>query len=119
MKRLLIATTALTLLVAPMGGAFAKDWNDRHDNRGNAMMHRDDDDYRHDERRHDNGRHRGWYKGGRIEHDDWDRGVRVRDWDRYHLSRPPYGYEWRRVDDNYVLAAAATGLILGLALANQ
>jgi len=28
-ESLLIATTALTLLVAPMSGAFAKDWNDR------------------------------------------------------------------------------------------
>ena len=39
MKRLLIATTALTLLVAPLSEAFAQGWNnDRHDNgRPNAM----------------------------------------------------------------------------------
>jgi Ni/Co efflux regulator RcnB len=125
MKRLLIATTALTLLVAPMSGAFAKDWNDRHDDRGGAMMRHDNDrhdndrraDYRDD--RHDNGRHRGWYKGGRIDRSDWNRGYRVNDYRRYHLQAPPRGYEWRRVDNNYVLAAAATGLILGLVLANQ
>ena len=33
MKRLLIATTALTLLVAPMSAAFAQGRDDRHDDR--------------------------------------------------------------------------------------
>jgi Ni/Co efflux regulator RcnB len=122
MKRLLIATTALTLLVAPLSEAFAQGWNnnDRHDNgRPNAMamQHRDND--RHDNARNDNGRHHNWYKGGRIDRSDWNRGQRVSDYRRYHLQRPPRGYEWRRVDNNYVLAAAATGLIMGLVLANQ
>ena len=122
MKRLLIAATALTLLAAPLSEAFAQGWNDRHDNdrhdngRANAMMV----DRDHDRLgRHDNGRHNGWYKGGHIERHDWDRGTRVNDWRRYHLSRPPRGYEWRRVDNNYVLAAAATGLIAGLVLAGH
>jgi hypothetical protein len=30
------------------------------------------------------------------------------DWRRHHLRRPPRGYEWREVDGNYVLAAAAS-----------
>jgi Ni/Co efflux regulator RcnB len=107
MKRLLIATTVLTLLAAPLSGAFAQGWNDRHDDHrpGPAMMH-------------DNGRHNDWHKGGRIERNDWNRGQRV-DYRRYHLSRPPRGYEWRRVDNNYVLAAAATGLIAGLVIASH
>ncbi|HWU54237.1 MAG TPA: RcnB family protein [Rhizomicrobium sp.] len=116
MKRLLIATTALTLLAAPLSGAFAQGRSDRYDDhRPNAMMVRHDND-RFD--RHDNGRHNGWHKGGRIERRDWDRGVRV-DYRRYHLSQPPRGYEWRRVDNSYVLAAAATGLIAGLVLASH
>ena|SRR5882724_2987019 len=128
MKRLLIATTALTLLVAPLSSAFAQGRSGHHDDdRGNAMQRYDNDrrdDYRHDDDRrggyrHDNGRHRGWYKGGRIERDDWDRGVRVYEYRRYDLSPPPRGYEWRRVDDNYILAAAATGLIAGMVLAGH
>jgi len=131
MKRLLIATTALTLLVAPISEALAQGWNnDRHDNgRPGAMttQHRDNDrrdndrrdNYRNDNNRHDNGRHRGWYKGGHIDRSDWNRGYRINDYRRYHLQRPPRGYEWRRVDNNYVLAAAATGLIMGLVLANH
>lgn len=55
-------------------------------------------------------RHDEWHKGARISHDDWNRGERV-DWRAHHLRRPARGYEWRRVDGNYVLAAAATGLI--------
>ena len=125
MKRLLIATTALTLLVAPLSEAFAQGWdNNRHDNGrpGAVMQHRDNDrrdNYRHDNNRHDNGKHRGWYKGGHIDRSDWNRGYRVNDYRRYHLQRPPRGYEWRRVDNNYVLAAAATGLIMGLVIASQ
>ena len=128
MKRLLIATTALTLLVAPLSEAFAQNgnWNnDRHDNgRSNAMamQHQSNDrhdNYRQDNNRHDNGNHRGWYKGGRIDRNDWNRGQRVNDYRRYHLQRPPRGYEWRQVDNNYVLAAAATGLIAALVLANR
>ncbi len=143
MKRLLIATTALTLLVAPLSTAFAKgggghgdhgnamtmqrhdndrhdDYrggNDRHDNyRGGDGRH---DDYRVGNGRHDNGRHLGWYKGGRIERDDWNRGERINDYGYYRLSRPPLGYEWRRVDDNYVLAAVAGGLISSIIRANH
>ncbi len=106
MKRLLVATTVLTLLAAPIS-AFAQPG--RHDDHrpGNAMMMRGP------------GPQHNWRKGGRIGRDDWNRGTRVSDYGRYHLSRPPRGYEWRRVDNNYVLAAAATGLIAGLVLANQ
>src|SRR5215213_8440282 len=105
MKRLLIATTALTLLVAPLSEAFAQGWdNNRHDNgRSNTMMtqHRDNDrrdSYRHDNDRydnyrHDNGRHRGWYKGGHIDRGDWNRGYRINDYRRYRLQAPPRGYE--------------------------
>ncbi len=106
MKRLLLAATALSLLAAPMT-AFAQPGRDDHrnDNRPGMMMRGPS--------------HPDWHKGGRIGRDDWNRGQRVTDYNRYHLSRPPRGYEWRRVDNNYVLAAAATGLIAGLVLANQ
>ena len=110
MKRFLIATTAISLLIAPVSGAFAQGWdNSRHDDpRGNMMDRHDNND-----------NHRNWRKGGRIERNDWNRGQRVNDWQNRHLQRPPRGYEWRRVDNNYVLAAAASGLIAALVLANR
>lgn len=76
---------------------------------------------RYDDRRHYNrGYHRGWRdrsdwrRGGYVSYNDWNRGYYV-DYRRHrHLYAPPRGYEWRRVDNNYVLAAVATGLIAGL-----
>ncbi len=106
MKRLLVATTVLTLLAAPIS-AFAQPG--RHDDHrpgiGAAMR--------------GPGPSHNWRKGGRIGRDDWNRGARVSDYGRYHLSRPPRGYEWRRVDNNYVLAAVAGGLIASVIMANQ
>jgi Ni/Co efflux regulator RcnB len=106
MKRLLTSATALMILAAPVS-AFADNRHDDHrdDHRpGPAMMMK--------------GPNHNWQKGGRIERNDWNRGTRV-DYRRYHLSAPPRGYEWRRVDNNYVLAAAATGLIAGLVIAGS
>jgi Ni/Co efflux regulator RcnB len=113
MKTILKTTLALLMLAAPMSEAMAQGWNnnryERHDDRrGHSAM-----------RNHDNYGHHNWHKGGRIDRGDWNRGRRVSDWRRYHLQRPPRGYEWRRVDNQFVLAAAATGLIAALVLANQ
>ena len=55
-------------------------------------------------------RHDEWKKGSHIRQEDWSRGEKV-DYRHYHLQDPPRGYEWRQVDGNYVLAAAATGVI--------
>jgi Ni/Co efflux regulator RcnB len=35
----------------------------------------------------------------------------VTDWGRYHLRRPPAGYNWVQVGSEYLLISAATGLI--------
>jgi Ni/Co efflux regulator RcnB len=122
MKKFLTTAAAILMLAAPMSEAFAQGWNNsRNDN--NRYERQDD---RRDDRRgpsmmrpdHDNYGHRNWRKGGRIERHDWNRGQRV-DYRRYKLQRPARGYEWRRVDNNYVLAAAATGLIAALVIANS
>ncbi len=113
-----IATTAAALLVltGAAGSAAAQPHRDngrqeqRYDRQGNG--------------RHDNGRHLGWQKqqhkqwrkGGHIERSDWNRGARI-DYRRHHLNAPPRGYEWRQVDNSYVLAAVATGLIASILLA--
>jgi len=55
-------------------------------------------------------RHDEWRKGGKIAKADWNRGDHI-DYTHYHLQAPPHGYEWREVDGNFVLAAAATGVI--------
>jgi Ni/Co efflux regulator RcnB len=54
--------------------------------------------------------HDEWRKGATIHQEDWSRGQPV-DYHAHHLRKPPRGHEWRDVDGNYVLAAAATGVI--------
>jgi len=72
------------------------DRNDRND-RGNQRVSRHDDGPR-------------WSRGQRL--DDRYRTSRYAvNYRRHHLRTPPRGYQWRQVDNNYVLAAIATGLI--------
>lgn len=43
---------------------------------------------------------------------------RVNDWRDRGLYQPPSGHYWTRIDGNYVLIAAATGVIAGILLGN-
>ena len=61
--------------------------------------------------------HPEWHQGAKIAPADWGRGTPV-DYHAHHLRAPPHGYEWREVDGNYVLAAAATGLIASAIIAS-
>lgn len=75
--------------------------------------------HRYDRGHHGNGHYRDSRRGHR-----WQRGHRyggpiyvVRDYRHYHLRRPPRGYGWVRADNNeYLLIALATGVILDIAL---
>src|ERR1700759_3268603 len=113
MKKFLIAATALAMLASPLT-AMAQP--DRHDDHPNTMMMKQDD--------HRGGNammmnaHHDWHKGDRIGHDDWNRYERV-DYRQHHLNAPPRGYEWRRVDNNYVLAAVATGVVASIIAASN
>jgi Ni/Co efflux regulator RcnB len=99
-KTLALSTLAISLTAAPV---LAQHHDDHHDD------HHDNHHYVH---------HNDWRKGGRVGHDDWNRGERI-DYRHYHLNAPPRGYEWREVDGNYVLAAAATGLISSIIVASS
>jgi Ni/Co efflux regulator RcnB len=50
-----------------------------------------------------------WRRGGYLP--EYYRGWVVDDYPRWGLRRPPYGYHWVRVGPDYLLVAAATGLI--------
>jgi len=105
---------------------YRDDHHDR-DERHYRDEHRDRDEHRPPERGFvdfDSGRYRrphGWYehrwrRGERLP-PDWRAGSYIiPDAARYHLRRPPPGYYWVRVDDNAVLTAAATGVIVSVAL---
>ncbi len=111
MNRLVIAAATLCLLSGTAAIAQNRDNrfdHNQHDNRQNNM--RDNNNH--------GPSHPNWRKGGRIERNDWNRGRRV-DYRSHRLQAPPRGYEWRQVDNNYVLAAVTTGIIASIILANQ
>jgi Ni/Co efflux regulator RcnB len=58
--------------------------------------------------------HFGWRRGAYVPANY--RGYYVRDWGYYGLRPPPPGYRWIYADGNFVLMAAATGLIADLVL---
>ena len=103
MKRLLTAISAIALIASAAGAASADPYHGGHDNNRPGAWQ---------------GRHPDWRTGHRMGMNDWQRGQRV-DYRRYHLRAPPRGYEWREVDGNYVLAAAATGLIASIIAASH
>jgi Ni/Co efflux regulator RcnB len=58
-----------------------------------------------------------------VRHNRWARGHRyygpnyvVSNYGHYRLRQPPRGYHWIRADNNYLLVAIATGVILDIAL---
>jgi Ni/Co efflux regulator RcnB len=61
-------------------------------------------------------KHDDWKKGRHIQREDWNRGEQVADWRAYHLHEPPKGYEWRRIDGQYV-CAKSDGVIFKVVVA--
>ena len=142
MKRpILTALAALTMAGSMAGSVQAKDHGkghgNGHDNGNHNGWYKDKGNRGGD--RWDDHRHNGyyyqerWYYGPppqayygrpdfRLGYNAWNRGgylppvyrraYIVNDYPRYHLRRPPPGYVWHRVGNDYVLAALATGLIL-------
>ncbi|MBO9560981.1 MAG: RcnB family protein [Caulobacter sp.] len=129
MKRLIITTLAATLMAgtALSGTAMAAGqryddhrYDSRYDHRDNRYDH-DRRDYGHDrrDRAHDRRDYRRWERGQRLDARYRGNGYYVSDWRRHGLRAPPRGYRWQRVNDQYVLAAVATGLIASVIIANN
>lgn len=134
LSRLLIAVTLC------VGGsvALAAPGHGDHDRRGQGNSHQDRhqdrqhdrhrDNRRHDNySRHDNRRYSYIYRDARpryySNHHRWERGHRyygptyvVRDYRHYHLRQPPRGYRWVQSNNDYLLVAIATGIILDIAM---
>ncbi len=124
MKRLLVAAalaaSALmgTVAMADSHGRHERAWHDRHEHHGDRDRHG-----RH-YHRHD-GRYRValYYPPKGYRHYTWSRGARlpaayyapryvVYNYGAYRLRPPPRGYHWVRVDNDVVLAAITTGIVM-------
>lgn len=53
-----------------------------------------------------------WRRGSNLP--PYYRGYVIRDYERYRLRRPPAGYAWYRVGDDYLLAGVASGIIFDI-----
>jgi len=128
MRRLLSGVTAIALVISPVAIAQPDNHHNRQqeDQRGDNQR-RGSQPYAND-RNAENGRHHGWTRdrgdhhrwgrGQRMGYNDWSNARRI-DYRRYNLRQPPRGYEWRQLDDRYVLAALANGLIISVILSNR
>lgn len=101
--------------------------NDRHqDNRryDNRRYESRRYDSRHDDRRYVRNHGYRYVSPRYYGHPHrWERGHRyygqsyvVRDYGYYRLRHPPRGYHWVRANNDYLLVAIATGIILDIAL---
>jgi len=128
MKRLIITTLAASLLAGSALSGTAMAAGQRYDDRGRYDQRHDDRYDRHDRRDYGHSRREAAHE--RRDYRRWERGQRldaryradryyVSDWRRHGLRPPPRGYRWQRVDDRYILAAVATGLIASVIIANH
>ena len=119
MKSLMIGVTLIALLTSP--AAIARPDNNDRDHRSKRQMESRWDGHMNNGRHrgwgHDRGRNARWGRGDQMGYNDWRNAERV-DYRRYKLRPPPRGYEWRRNDDRFILAAVTTGVIMSVILMN-
>lgn len=145
MKRTIMAAMVLSLAVGSLALAdppqgYDQGHDQSRDHRHDADRdHHDRDDHRdeHRDEHHDRGEHRGemhrhwdsdryerphgwyahhWRRGDRLPSDYRASDYVIPDPDAYRLRPPPRGYYWVRVDNNAVLAAVATGVVVDVAV---
>ena len=105
MKTLFAATLATSLLAGSIAVADPHDRGYDRDHRRGPPEWAQDRGHRDD--------HRRWARGERLPDTYW-RHHRYVDYRTHHLRRPPRGYQWVEVDNNYILVALTTGLIAEL-----
>lgn len=112
MKRIVLAAVALSMFAVPMAQAQYRHEPPR---QGHSYGHQPS--YGHQQKRNDyrkkpQPRHH-WSKGKRVP--EWQRRQAVRDYHRYGLKRPAHGQRWVKVDNDFLLISAATGIIAAIA----
>ena len=66
----------------------------------------------------DGPRHADWHKGERLSSDYRNRQYVVDNWHEHGLRQPPRGYQWVGVGGDYLLVAAASGVIAQVILSH-
>lgn len=112
-KKSILVAVALTFVGAPL--AQARDYQPL----PKAEQHRYESSRpsygKHYNKPNDRGYNKRWSKGQRY--GDWRRHQEVRDYKRHGLRKPGRGQHWVKVDNQYLLISAATGLIAAMMMA--
>lgn len=123
MNKFLVAAAALLLATPSLAAAqpFDHERGGSDNAQNSEHQHADGGHDRGDGRQNDDHQHSDWgrdyggghhfHRGERVGYNDWSGAQRV-DYREHHLRRPPYGYEWRESNGQYILAAIATGVIV-------
>ncbi len=94
--------------------------NSQHQNNGNNGQHQKNQPrymQSHQAYRHDMPRpHSDWRKGQKLPAQYRSQSYYVNDWRNRDLPSPPSGHHWLNVNGDYVLVAAATGIISSILL---
>ncbi|MGN6467608.1 MAG: RcnB family protein [Rhizobiaceae bacterium] len=104
MKRLVLATVALSLLAAPAAFAQPQDLHHKGPHPTHVVKKK--------VVKRVVVRKSHWQRGHRLPHGQHY--VVVKDYGRYHLRRPPVGQHWVRVDNQYLLVGVTSGIIAAL-----
>ncbi|BAN26201.1 RcnB family protein [Caballeronia insecticola] len=70
------------------------------------------------EHAHEAPRHGDWHRGDRLSADYRDHRYVVDDWHGRGLQEPPRGYQWVGVGGDFLLVAAASGIIAQIVLSH-
>ena len=134
MKRTVMAAMAMSLLTGsavaladpPHSSGHDRDQrqDQRHDEHRGAMRHERGEHEEHERADFDSGRYdrphgyyeHHWRRGDRLPPDYRSQAYIIPDPTMYRLRPPPPGYYWVRVDNNAVLAAVATGVVVDIAV---
>ncbi|MBN9024365.1 RcnB family protein [Kaistia sp. MMO-174] len=109
MKKILLATIALSMLAVP--AANAQSYRTDRDHRGSGGY-----EQQHGKQAKKPQHRKHWSKGQRVP--SQYRGDRI-DYKRHNLKAPPRGYQWVENDGQYLMIGIATGVIAAIANAGR
>lgn len=112
MKRILLATIALSMLATPAAYAQQGHHDRDRDHRGPSYQQQQRYDQSHRGPQVKKQKRHHWSKGQRVPKEY--RNGRV-DHRRHNLKAPPRGYQWVENDGQYLMIGIATGLIAAIA----
>ncbi|NVP57091.1 RcnB family protein [Mycoplana rhizolycopersici] len=114
MKKLLTLLIATSVLATPLAAVQAQ----AQDHRGHQVERKVVTTTTTKTKTREVTRKHRWNKGNKLTRSERRQIINSRDYRRHHLHAPRRGEQWVRVDNQFLLISAATGLILGIAAAN-